>query len=163
MEHVVHELMRDAYSESGEHERTFLLGGLDAPPLLVDLVHGQLGPQRWLRAPHRESEWLPIYRQMELAHGCSDPHIPKCGAVGNAGGVDGGAAQQALAAGKGAAAAAAGKCDVSTAAAFLRGTEEEAPLESRLAFLRDTKQMNSEQIAATAALVEESAAAVSLE
>lgn len=168
MEHVIHELMRDAYSEGGEHERTFLLGGMDAPPLLVDLVHGQLGAQRWLKAPHRESEWLPIHRQMELAHsGCdTDSHDRNihegCRGVGDCGAVQtpalAAAGEKRGAVALAAAAAAARKGDVPTAAAFLRGTEEEAPLESRLAFLRDAKQLDSEQIAAAVALVEGSAA-----
>ena len=66
MEHVLHEAMRDAYAEGGgSHERTFLLGALRMPPVLHDLVHGQMGAEReWIAAPHAESEWRPIYERM---------------------------------------------------------------------------------------------------
>ena len=58
MEHVVHNEMRDAWQSGGSHEKTFLLGGSTAEPLVRDLVHGQISAKDcWTEVPLTESEW----------------------------------------------------------------------------------------------------------
>jgi hypothetical protein len=64
MEHVVNELMHEAWVAGATHEKTFLLGKPDAKPMTLDLVHGQIDARdHWLRVPHSVSEWRP-YSEM---------------------------------------------------------------------------------------------------
>ena len=61
MEHVLHEAMCDAYADDAVHARSFLLLDMLEPPLLHDLMHGQLSASNhFIHPPHRDSEWRPF-------------------------------------------------------------------------------------------------------